>query len=201
MNIPRLCEAHRGFLVLQSAHESIGGIRRSTMSVFECGTNRPAGLGSALPAYHVNSIVRIFTRHYNTARMVERRSRNRFMQEGCNFVETMLTITRFYRKLQKRPLITLRRNLGHRCSHGGGCWKVKLVNQKGLVRPLLWMQSTLQVGNVTDRTYLISVPYPFLSSNVLSFMATNESKADPLTAYTGYSFADDQSYQVSLSLS
>ena len=36
---------------------------------------------------------------------------------------------------------------------------------------------------------------------VLSFMATNESKADPLAAYTGYSFSDDQSYQVSLSLS
>lgn len=30
-------------------------------------------------------------------------------------------------------------------------------------------------------------------------MATNESKADPLAAYAGYSFADDQSYQAGLS--
>jgi hypothetical protein len=51
---------------------------------------------------------------------------------------------------------------------------------------------------VTEPT-LVSVPYPFLSSNGLSLMATNESKADPLATYAGYSFADDQSYQVSLS--
>ena len=54
------------------------------------------------------------------------------MQEGCNFVETMLTITRFYRKLQKRPLITLRRNLGHRCSHGEGMLESKTCKPEGV---------------------------------------------------------------------
>ena len=69
MNIPRLCEAHRGFLVLQSAQKSIGEEGREAerqRSVgsgvrLVCGAWRAAGPGSAVPAYHINTIVHIFT--------------------------------------------------------------------------------------------------------------------------------------------
>ena len=47
-------------------------------------------------------------------------------------VETTLTITRFYGKLQKSPLITLPCNLAHRCRHGGGILESKTCKPEGV---------------------------------------------------------------------
>lgn len=54
------------------------------------------------------------------------------MHEGCNLVETMLTITRFYRELQKGLLITLHRNLAHRCNHDGRILESKTCKPGGV---------------------------------------------------------------------